>query len=450
MTTLITRAKEFDLGGTALFRLATLVAGFGANVLAIAVLSRQHGSTAYASYALIASLVNLLPFADLGMGASVVNATADRTSGKLSRMQYLWHVSKARDFMAVFMILLSILATWGYSDGAYTVLLGNLSQTPGISEGALFTFISIALSIPLGLGARVLQGLGMMKVVVQIGFVGPLLQIGIYLPLWLFNAPVEYYFFGPGTAYLATALTGYVIARRRFGLRLTLPLSSLIRPTNGGQGLWRTAAPFLLVSIGMTVGFQSHRILLSQFGTTEDVASYSLVAQFLGPMLAVTSVVGQNLWSRYRRELHVSTLELSAFRAHVLIFVLLGTIFAVGLFTIVPSAASILTGGSVSPGLLLTLSAGVYLLVTATHQPSAMLLNDSRGLWLQALLVFQVAICTVAGTIWSISWLGAAAPYACMAFSMLVLQVLPSIRMALKRIRGQQVDGSSHALSQGN
>lgn len=189
----------------------------------------------------------------------------------------------------------------------------------------------------------------------------------------------------------------------------------------------------------MTVGFQSHRILLAQFGTTEDVASYSLVAQFLGPMLAVTSVVGQNLWSRYRRELHVSTLELSAFRAHLLIFVLLGTIFAIGLVTIVPAAASILTGGSVSPSVLLTVGAGAYLLVTAVHQPSAMLLNDSRGLWIQALFVFQVAIFTVAGTIWSISWIGAAAPYACMALSMLILQVVPSVRMALKRIWGQQI-----------
>lgn len=438
MTTLLTRAKEFDLGGTALFRLATLAAGFGANVLAIAVLSRQHGSAAYASYALIASLVNLLPFADLGMGASVVNATADRSSGKLSRMQYRSHVSKARDFMVIFMIVLAALATLAYSGGAYTLLLGNLSLTQGIAEGAVYTFLCIALSIPLGLGARVLQGLGKMKVVVQIGFVGPILQIGFYVPLWLINAPVEYYFVGPGTAYLATALVGYIIARRNFGLRLNFPFGSLVRSQHGGQSLWRTAAPFLLISMGMTVGFQSHRILLSQFGTTQDVASYSLVAQFLGPMLAVTTVVGQNLWSRYRRELHVSTLELGAYRAHLLIFILLGTVFAAGLFAVVPSAASILTGGSVSPSLLLTVGAGAYLLVTAVHQPSAMLLNDSRGLWIQALFVFQVALFTVAGTIWSISSIGAAAPYICMAMSMLFLQVLPSIRMAWKRILRQK------------
>lgn len=434
MTNLLSRAKEFDLGSTAIFRLATLAAGFAANMFAIAIISRQHGSADYASFALVASLVNLLPFADLGMGASVVNATADRAAGRLTRSEYFRTVSKARDYMTVFTVFVASAAICTYAQGFYPSFLGSLASTKGISEGALFSFLCIASAIPLGLGQRVLQGLGKMKKVVQIGFVGPILQIALYLPLWLLAAPVEWYFIGPGMAYLATAFAGYLLARRKYGLRLNLPLAGFFRPSDHGQNLWHTAAPFLLISVGMSLAFQSHRLMLSAFGTVEDVANYSLVAQFLGPMLAVTTVVGQNLWAKYRRELHLSSLNTSTFTTHLLIFTLLGIVFALALTGILPAAAAILTGGSVSPGLGLVFSAGAYLLVTAIHQPSAMLLNDVKGLWLQSALVALVAVSTVAGSVMTIPLLGASAPYICMSSFMLILQVIPSIWMSRKRI----------------
>lgn len=438
MTALLARAREIDLGGVALYRLIALIAGFGANVLAIAVLSRQHGSSAYAAFAIVASLVNLLPFADLGLGASIVNATSDRSAARLTRGQYRRTVSKARDFMMIFMLLVIGISALAYYVFSFDGLLGNLADTPGIPEATAYTFACIALAIPLGMGGRVLQGLGRMIDVVRIGLVGPIVQVCIYIPLMTLGAPAYAYFWGPGTAYLATAAVGYFVARRRYGLRLNLPFTSLFSADSRGTSLWRTAAPFLIVSVGMTIGFQSHRVLLSHFGTTQNVAEYSLVAQFLGPLLAITGVVGQNLWARYRKDLHDNSLSISAYKHHLVIFAFIGLSFATALFFLAPTAATILSDGQVSPTILLAVGAAAYLLVTAIHQPSAMLLSDTRGLWFQAACVVLVAASTVALIVLAVPTLGAAAPYLAMAASMLVLQVLPSIHVAYKRVNEQQ------------
>ncbi|MET4147147.1 hypothetical protein [Arthrobacter sp. UYCo732] len=437
MSTLLRKSREFDLGGLALTRLCTLAAGLGANVFVIAVLARQHGPETYAAFALIASLVNLLPFADLGLGASIVNATADRTSGSITEAAFKRQVSRARDYMLIVMVLLLPVIIWAYAEGYLSSALGNLAGESGIVVGAAFTLFCIALSIPLGIGARALQGCGRMIDVVRLGFIGPGVQILTYVILFVLDSPAYLYFLGPGTAYILNALVGYLVARRTSPLRTEWPFVSLFRRGNGGDSPWQTALPFLLISVGMAAGFQSHRLLLTQYGNSQEVAEYSVAAQFLGPLIAITSVVGQNLWSRYRGQIHRNELEISAFKTHILIFAIIGAIFVVGYVSLMPLAAWLLTGNSVAPPITLLLGAGAYLLVYAIHQPSAMLLTDPRALWYQAAFVVAVAVATIMATVSSVPYLGSAAPYVCMAASMMLIQVLPSMRLAVSRIARQ-------------
>ncbi|BCW07713.1 hypothetical protein NtRootA1_38510 [Arthrobacter sp. NtRootA1] len=128
-----------------------------------------------------------------------------------------------------------------------------------------------------------------------------------------------------------------------------------------------------------------------------------------------------------------------------MIFVFIGLFFAIALVFIAAPAADLVSGAQVSPPLLLILGAGSYLVVTAIHQPSAMLLNDSKGLWFQAACVVLVATTTVALIIFSVPYLGAAAPYLCMSACMFVLQVIPSIRMAYRRINQQSSPSRNQA-----
>ncbi|MFC8302304.1 hypothetical protein ACFUCV_01305 [Specibacter sp. NPDC057265] len=273
--------------------------------------------------------------------------------------------------------------------------------------------------------------------VVRIGLLGPIVQTVAYLPLWALDAPVEAYFYVPGTAYFAMAVAGYVVASRRSGIKLYFWGTAPFRRVVTQHRLWHTAAPFLIVSVGMAAGFQSHRLLLAQFGTPTDVAEYSLVAQFLGPLLAVTSVVGQNLWTRYRSMIGTKSLEISVFRSHILIFLIIGLVFYGVLFLVMPVASNLLTAGAIYPSVLVIVFAGLYLLVSAIHQPSAMLLNDTKGLWFQAACVIMVAVGTIVLTILTVDRLGAAAPYASMVVSMVLFQLFPSLRLAMLIIRRQ-------------
>ena len=437
MSTLLVKAKEFDLGGLALARLGTLAAGLAANVFVIAILARQHGPETYASYALIASLVNLLPFADLGLGASVVNAVADRSSGSITETACKRLVSRARDYMLLVTLLLLPIVVWAMANDHLGLILGTLASVEGITSGTAYTLICISLAIPLGIGARALQGDGRMIDVVRLGYIGPICQVAIYVPLFVLGMPAYLYFFGPGTAYLANAVVGYVVARRKANLSTEWPFVAVFRAGSGVNNPWYTALPFLVISVGMALGFQSHRLLLTQASGPQEVAEYSVAAQFLGPLIAITGVIGQNLWARYRGQMHRKELDVKSFHAHILLFGIVGAILAVGFVLLMPLAAALLTGGAVVTPAILLLGSGAYLLTYALQQASAMLLTDPRGLWYQATFVIAVAVATVITSFYTIPILGSAAPYISMAIAMMLLQVLPSMRIASTRIKKQ-------------
>src|SRR4051812_21957044 len=65
------------LSRIAIIRSASLAVGFFSNIIITRVLVQRLGLDAYGAIALLSTLTAMLPFADLGLGAAVVNATAD-------------------------------------------------------------------------------------------------------------------------------------------------------------------------------------------------------------------------------------------------------------------------------------------------------------------------------------------------------------------------------------
>jgi hypothetical protein len=435
MKQFLRRVEEFDAGSTAFYRLMALVVGLVANLAAIAVLARGYGAGEYAAYALLASLINLLPFADLGLGASLVNSTSDYNGGRLARSTYERHVSRVRDLLLVVAFAVAVTDFALFFSGGWTRILGSIGDAPGVAEGATFTILCVAAALPLGLGARVLQGRSRMSLVVRIGVVGPALQLAIVLGGFAADAPVLWYFIAPGLGYLAIAAVSTFAALRGTDFRLIAVGRGLTARSAGDVRIAGTAIPFVVISVGMAAGFQSHRILLANFGSAAEVASYSIVAQFAGPMMAVIAVIGQNLWNRYRSELAGGALTVSTFRSHIAIFAVVGVLAALAIPAVVPFAAVILTGGAVQPGLAVCFAAAAYIAVNAIHQPGAMLLTDSSGLWMQAGMVCLVAIGSVLFFFAAISSFGAASPYLASAVAMILFQVPATIAIAIRRIR---------------
>lgn len=429
------QAQEIDLGSTAFFRTLGLVAGLLANLSAIAALTRGFGAHEYAAYALIASLVNLLPFADLGLGASVVNSTSDARAKTITEEQYRRHLSRVRDLLvlvAAFIIVVDVVLV---ATGGLRTILGVIADVPGAVEASAFTLACIALSLPLGLGNRILQGRGRMIDVVRSGLVGPAFTIVVVGACVVFNAPAFVYFLAPGVAYLSIAVVSYIVAMRQTDVRMMRIGTGLRSPVANDVKTASTAIPFLIISIGLAAGFQSHRLILANIGTADDVAQYSVVAQFAGPAMALITVVGQNLWTRYRASHAAGELKTSEFNAHVTMFAVIGAFAAVAIVLVVPFAATLITGGGVQPTIWLCAAAGFYVLVTAAHQPAAMFLTDPKGLIIQATLVVAVALSSIALILLLTGALGATSTYLGAGVSMLVIQVIPSILLTQRRLK---------------
>lgn len=430
-------AKSIDLGGTGFFRLVGLLAGACANFAVIAILSRDYGVEYYAFYALMASMLNLLPFADFGIGATMVNATADYRSGALDRMSFQSHFRRASLVTVLVSLAVASLAFLFYQMGLWVPVLGAVGEMDHASALATVVIVSAAVGIPLGLGSRILQGCGKMRVVVTAALIGPIIQLIVIGVCWTTQAPAYLFVLAPCAGYLAVGFLTLALALRSIsgdegsliGWRLTSPVRVRIA---------ETAVPFFLISIGMVVGFQSHRLLISTFGTVEDVAQYSVVAQFAGPLLAILGVMGQNLWSRYRERYRIGTLRVREFAQHIVLLGTVGAVFALALVVISYPGIRFVSGGSLVVPLATVLAGSVYILVVSVHQPAAMFLMDPRGLWLQVLCVWLSGLVGMVLAISLIPELGAAALYLGLSAGMVALQVIPCIYISVRRISSME------------
>ncbi|QXQ09643.1 oligosaccharide flippase family protein [Paeniglutamicibacter sp. Y32M11] len=429
------RAKEIDLGSTASYKGISLAFGLIANLGAVAVLSNKFGVHEYAAYSLIASLIYLLPFADLGLGASVVNAVSDQRERTMSQRDLSLVLGRVRlllSFVGFVLIIIAVLLT---ISGGWAIAFGSLGANDGISTAAMVTVASIGLALPLGLGSRILQGLGLVRETVRASLFAPIATVTLFLTFLMINAPAAFYLCVPAVGYFIVAVVTYVRAIKLLDIdRARIP-DILLEKLSEKRSIAKSAVPFFIISIGLAFGLQSHRLLLAQLGTPTDVATYSLVAQFTGPILAILTVAAQNLWSRYRKS---GMTDQSSYLRDISLFSLLGIFGSVILLVAIPMASKFLTAGNVLVPDLLLFGASMYIVIVAIHQPGAMLLNDHSGLRFQALLVVSVSSISFYLLFIYIPSFGASFTYLCSAIVMIFVQVIPTVLISLKRLRNAE------------
>lgn len=434
LSTIRRRASEIDLARTATSRVGAIVASVLANLLIVAALTRQYGPDVYAFYALAASFASLLPFADLGLGAAVVNATADRLSGRLGSHAYSAVLRKTATLLvcAAAVLLLGNLAL--YASGVWDTVLGALGDMEGAAAYAASTMALMLAAVPFGIGNRVLQGAGRMREVALISGSIPLFVLAGGTAMHLAGADPLAYALLPGGAQLVAAVLTVLRSR------------SVIRSANsdghGSEGkaararrLLADGLPFMLVSVGFALGFQSHRLLLSSYGAPGDLAEYSVAAQFGAPALAIVTTVGQNLWSRYRRGGDTTQPSLSDLIAHAKLLAAFGAVLALGVAVASCWLDGLLTGNAVAVAPRTAAALAIYIVIVALHQPAAMALTSRSGLWLQAGLLGVAATISVGLSIQWIGLVGASAPYFAFAACMVLIQTIPSYIFLARRRR---------------
>ncbi|MDR7382454.1 lipopolysaccharide biosynthesis protein [Promicromonospora iranensis] len=428
------RAPWRSVGGSALAQVAvTGLSGLLGMVTARLVIE-HYGLGAYAQYGLLASLPALVPFADLGMAAVVVNvvASSERPADDPEVRRTL--TSAFRVLLVSGIIIAAVGVAFGLL-GLWPTLLG-----PGLLDGgglaATVCVAVLGLALPCGMGARILVGLGRNPLQVALtGLTAPLVMVGVLLLMALGDA---------GGNLLAVASYG---ASATVATVLLVTASRLLRPQVGkafrdvprlrsvpGVRVIDVAWPMLVQMVSLPIAMQTGRILLSHQATSVDLARYNLAAQLFGVVLAAVSTAGLALWPHFARA-RARSVRASPFRAS-LVFVAVGAVLAAALSGLLPLVVPLVTGGALRLGVPLVAAFVVFTLLQAAKYPVGMFMTDAAGLRAQVLPIVLMVPLNLGLSWWFIAPLGAAGPVWASCVSVLVCQVVPNAlwtRRALRR-----------------
>ncbi|HEX8511351.1 MAG TPA: hypothetical protein VF635_17870, partial [Propionibacteriaceae bacterium] len=289
------------VGSTAVVKV--LVMGFsGLLGLFTSRLIIQHfGTAAYAQYGLLTSFPALLPFADLGMAAVVINAVAGSDDVKSDRFVRDSITTALRILLVAgaSIMAVSVLIT---ALGLWPTLLGQ-GLTPGGSTAAFVCLAVFGLVLPLTVGPRILVGLRRTRSqVASQSVVAPFILLMVSLAVAM-AAPVGSYL--AVLSYLANALVAVsclVIAARALSPQLGRAVRDVphLRRVPSVSAL-DLAWPMLVQMVALPVAMQTDRLLLSHLTTGDELAQYNLTSQLFGLVLQAIMAGGMALWPIYAK-----------------------------------------------------------------------------------------------------------------------------------------------------
>jgi O-antigen/teichoic acid export membrane protein len=405
-------------------RIAIIPLGAAA-AAATAYLTIGYASSAQYGYInLIATLFLLIPFVDLGLGAPVVNAVADMVKDPV----------KEAEAVAVLRRVFAILASIGLGGSAVAVAVGVVGWWPAILglEGDASAHANIAVvatlclflfALPMGLGQRVLIGLGRTVSLTVLTGCTPVVTLGITAigisigaaPLLLAAAQT--------LALLLSSVATAVYAASRLGLGWR----RLLQPDGNEHplGLSRSAVPFFIVSVGIPVAMQSGRMVLARTADPAALAEYALAAQMYAPAVSVVTVGAVGLWPHFRSA--DGGPKRREWRQTVLLLLLIGAGIGLTYMALARWAGELVSGGQIQIGSALAVGFGTLILVIAAQQPPGLLLTDEGGLRFQAYCVIAMVLVTLSLSIALSNEIGASGPAWASVIAVAGCQVLPGM-----------------------
>lgn len=397
MTTTVTPRSSRDssgqvwrsLGKSAAARILILPLTAVLGIVATRLIIDNYGEVAYVQYGLLVGLGALLPFADLGLSAVIMNAvggSADPRSDPELRRALLTCI-RLLCVSATCVVAIALLLT---VTDAWTLLLGDgLLPGKGVVAGCCVALIGITL--PFGIGQRILNGLGKNHITILLmGLQSPLVLctlLGLTLThtqagLWLAVLP-----------YSATFLLSVVtvaLAARWIHPTFGDALRDVPRvPTVRGVKVSNTAWPMLVQMVAVPIAMQTDRIILIHFASESAVASYNLAAQMFMPIWMVASAAGLALWPLFARQRArgtpgTTTDEGPSPRRLALLFAGIAAAGGICLSVLSPWLAQLASGGVIALTPFLVVAFTCLVTVQATKIPLGTFMTDAHGLQYQA------------------------------------------------------------------
>ena len=372
------------VGSTAAAKVAVMGISGLIGIVTSRLIVTNFGVDAYAQYGLLTTLSSLLPFADLGLAAVVINAVAQSKDPR--RDPYVSRaIASAIRILLVSGFVIATVALILYFTGVWRLVLGD-ALTPGAGElAATLCMVTFGLAVPLSVGQRILVGLG--KTSTQVAtqsVVAPfmLLSIGACV---LLSLPAGDYI--AIFSYLGNALVSIiclVIAGRGLAPNLGRAVRDIPRlRTAPSVRVLHLAWPMVVQMIALPIAMQTGRILVSQFGTTDDLAQYNLGYQLFAIALQTISAAGVALWPIFAR----ARTEGELVRPHqpTLWFVGGSLAIAGAMAVLSPYLAQFVSDGEIQLPLGLVIAFVAFVVVQAAKYPTGMYMTDERGLKFQVI-----------------------------------------------------------------
>jgi O-antigen/teichoic acid export membrane protein len=402
---------------------------------------QNFGTDAYVQYGLLTTMPALLPFADLGIAAVVINAIAGSADPKNDPMVKRT-ITTALRILSISALTIVTVAITITVIGWWPAILGNGLISDG---GPLVAGICLAifgLALPLTIGQRILVGLrrNALQVATQT-VVAPFMFLSIgALVLFAVPAGTELSIF----SYIASALVSVIcilIAARLLTPQVRSAIKEVpFRRRHPGVPAIGLAWPMLVQMIALPVAMQTDRLLLSHLTVGDELAQYNLASQLFGLVLQVIVAAGITLWPIYAKARSQSRVESP--RRATLIFMGSGLLLAGLLALLSPYLAHFISNGAIVLDPWLVGGFVVFVGLQATKYPIGMYMTDKRGLTFQVLPILLMVPLNLGLSWWLIGIVGAGGPIIGSAISVLLCQVIPNLWYVSRDLKRRRQDTS--------
>ena len=410
-----------SVGASALVRFATFPITALATLATTSLVIGYTGSVGYAAIAVISTIVQMLPFADLGIGAGVINAVSEAPPNGDERQRAFASGFRILLISGVTVAILGVVVactvTWP------TLLSVSDSGLDGLNAATVLVVLLLSLSIPLGVGQRVLTGLLRNPLVVGINSLLPIISLAATASVVILSLPPALLAAAPALGQVMSAAVATILASRSIAFRWS---SLLHRREFRFPGLLRTGAWYLVVSITATLIYQFGRVLLASRTDLQVVAEYSIVLQLYTPIWSFFAVSGAALWPIFARHRASGSSSRSLTLRMITLFGLAGVVCLVGLMLWGGWFTAWLSHSKIHVSVSVLAACGIMIIVQAVQLVLGVFLTSDSGLRFQALWGIPLSMSVLAGIWIAAPYGGAAVPFIATAIGVTIFRIAPN------------------------
>jgi O-antigen/teichoic acid export membrane protein len=384
----------------------------------------NYGTTYYAQYGLLVGIASLLSFADLGLGAAIMNAVgaaADPARDDNVR-RVLRTTFRVTTMAAVILCITSLVISLA---GWWPAILGEGLTSPSGPIAAALSLMLIAIALPTGAGSRVLVGLRLNHINIALGGLqSPLVLLALLICITTGIAIGPYLALLPYSVMPIIGLLAMWIAGRRIKPAVWTALRDVPRRrSRPGGRVMHEALPMLVIMIALPFSMQTDRIVLSHVAGVDALAEYNLAAQMFNPVWAVVTAAGITLWPVFARARAEGKVVSPVPMAGLFGGLAGAAAFAMALLS--PWLANAATGGRITLSASLVIAYVLFLIVQGLKYPFGMFMTDAAGLRFQAICVVAMLPVNLGLSIVLAGQFGAVGPILGSLIGVTLFQLLP-------------------------